>query len=152
MKQLTTMTRLVLCEAAHTKSMQINENRILLENVLYMLRDKLNPIVAKFREAFTEQRADFKGFGALVTRYLTGQPMSSEEREKLRRNFTDILKMSGVVVTFPVLGASGNVLLGWLTKRISGGRFTTLPSKFSDNLLGTKYTTDGIDTPGDPTM
>ena len=152
MKQLATMSRLVLCEAAHAKAMQVTSNRILLENVLYTLRGKMNTIMHAFRAAFTEQRADFKGFGELVTRHLTGQPMSAAEREKLRRNFTDILKTSGVVITFPVLGASGNMLLGWLTKRISGGRFTTLPSKFSDNLLGTKYTTDGIDTPGDPTM
>lgn len=152
MKQLTTMTRIVLCEAAHAKSMQHAENRILLENVLYTLRDKIKPIVSTFRAAFTDQLQDFKGFGELVTRHLTGQHLSDVERQKLQRNFTDILKLSGVVVTFPVLGASGNMLLGWLTKRISGGRITTLPSKLDANLLSPRYTTDGIDTPGDPTM
>jgi hypothetical protein len=153
MKHLTTISHLVLCEAAFAKAMHLDENRMLLENILTDLRDKLKTIMQKFKMAFTDQTGDFKGFGALVTRYLTKKPLTAEEHEKLKRNFTDILKLSGVVITFPILGASGHMLLGWLTKRLSGGKFTTLPTQFASNLLGgTRYTTDGIDTPGDPTM
>ena len=43
--------------------------------------------------------------------------------------------MSGVAITFPVLGATGNTLLGWLTDKLTKGKFTTLPSKFKDNVL-----------------
>lgn len=156
MTQLTTITKHIMCETAFRETMKLQENRILLENILVKLRDKLKTILQNFKIAWTEQRQDFKGFGDLVFRYLTSKYLSAEETEKLRRNFADVLKMSGVAITFPILGAMGNLLLGWLTNKLTGGRFTTLPSKFASNLLGkdraTRYTTDGIDTPGDPTM
>jgi hypothetical protein len=152
MKHLTTITHIVLCEAAFDDAMQIAKNQILIENILHTLRDKLKTIMQNFRQAFVEQRDDFRGFGELVTKFLTRKPMTPEERDKLKRNFTDILKLSGVIITFPILGASGHMLLGWLSKRISADRFTTLPTRFASNLLTPKYTTDGIDTPSNPDM
>ena len=97
--------------------------------------DKLKALTQKFKNAFTSQKDDFRGFKSLALKYLQKQNMTDEEKEKLKRNFNDILKSSGIVVTFPILGASGTTLLGWLTNKISKGKFSTLPSKFKDELL-----------------
>jgi hypothetical protein len=96
---------------------------------------KLKVLTQKFKNAFTSQKDDFRGFKSLALKYLQKQNMTDEEKEKLKRNFNDILKSSGIVVTFPILGTSGTTLLGWLTNKISKGKFSTLPSKFKDELL-----------------
>ena len=96
---------------------------------------KLKQLSLKFKNAFSSQKDDFKGFKPLVIKYLKKQPITDEEKEKLKRNFGDILKSSGVAITFPLLGISGTTLLGWLTNKISKGQFSTLPSKFKDELL-----------------
>ncbi len=97
--------------------------------------NKLKVLTQKFKNAFTSQKNDFRGFKSLALKYLQKQNMTDEEKEKLKRNFNDILKSSGIAVTFPILGASGTTLLGWLTNKISKGKFSTLPSKFKDELL-----------------
>ena len=156
MAQLSILSKQIMCEHAFNENMNIHENQILLENILHTLKDKLKSMLKNFKLAWSEQRSDFRGFRDLVYRFVTRKPMTSQELKKLQRNFTDVLKLSGVAITFPVLGVAGNMLLGWLTKKLSQGRFTTLPSQFAKNLLDkgqtTKYTTDGIDTPGDPNM
>lgn len=98
-------------------------------------KDKLKTLAQNFKNAFSSQKEDFKGFKPLVLKYLTKQPITDEEKEKLKRNFSDILKTSGVAVSFPVLGVTGTTLLGWLTNKLTKGKFTTLPSKFKDELL-----------------
>jgi Zn-dependent peptidase ImmA (M78 family) len=80
-----------------------------------------------------------KVFNQLAKRYLKKEELTDEEKSKLSRNFKDILKMSGIAVTFPILGATGNALLGYLTNKITGGRFTTLPTSFKDKLLKEMY-------------
>jgi len=99
------------------------------------LKDKLEALAQNFKNAFSSQKEDFKGFKPLVLKYLEKQPITKEEKEKLKRNFSDILKTSGIVVSFPVLGVTGTTLLGWLTNKLTKGKFTTLPSKFKDELL-----------------
>jgi hypothetical protein len=101
-------------------------------------KDKLKALAQNFKNAFSSQKEDFKGFKPLVLKYLTKQPITDEEKEKLKRNFSDILKTSGVAVSFPVLGVTGTTLLGWLTNKLTKGKFTTLPSKFKDELLETE--------------
>ena len=97
--------------------------------------NKLKVLTQKFKNAFISQKDDFRGFKSLALKYLQKQNMTDEEKEKLKRNFNDILKSSGIVITFPILGTSGTTLLGWLTNKISKGKFSTLPSKFKDELL-----------------
>ena len=126
-----------------------SQNRILLENILHTLRDKMHSLLQNFKKRFAEQRKDLQGFGDLAIRYVMRKPLTAEEREKLQRNFMDILKMSGIVATFPIFGVSGNLLLSYLVRRVTQGRFDTLPTAFANN---TMYTTDGIDTPNDPNM
>ena len=108
---------------------------VIQENALKKIASKSKELGKNFTKAFKDQKGDFKGFGPLVIKYLKKQDLTPEEKNKLKQNFTDILKTSGVTLTFPVLGASGNVLLGWLTNKLTKGKFTTLPSKFKDQLL-----------------
>ena len=108
---------------------------IIQENVFKNIASRGKELSKNFIKAFKDQKGDFKGFKPLVIKYLNKQELTPEEKEKLKRNFTDILKLSGVAITFPVLGATGNTLLGWLTDKLTKGKFTTLPSKFKDNVL-----------------
>ena len=108
---------------------------VIQENALKKVASKAKELGKNFTKAFKDQKGDFKGFGPLVIKYLKKQDLTPEEKNKLKQNFTDILKTSGIALTFPVLGASGNVLLGWLTNKLTKGKFTTLPSKFKDQLL-----------------
>jgi len=111
---------------------------VIQENAIKKVADKAKELGKNFAKAFTNQKDDFKGFRPLVVKYLKKQDLTPEEEEKLKQNFTDILKTSGVAITFPILGASGSVLLGWLTNKLTKGKFTTLPSKFKDKLLETQ--------------
>ena len=111
---------------------------VIQENAIKKVADKAKELGKNFAKAFTNQKDDFEGFRPLVVKYLQKQDLTSEEKEKLKQNFTDILKTSGVAITFPILGASGSVLLGWLTNKLTKGKFTTLPSKFKDKLLETQ--------------
>jgi hypothetical protein len=108
---------------------------VIQENAIKKAVNKTKELSINFSKAFKDQKGDFKGFGPLVIKYLKNQDLTSKEKEKLKQNFTDILKTSGVAITFPTLGASGNVLLGWLTNKLTKGKFTTLPSKFKNQLL-----------------
>ena len=108
---------------------------VIQENALKKVASKAKELGANFSKAFKDQKGDFKGFRPLVIKYLKKQDLTPEEKNKLKQNFTDILKTSGIAITFPVLGASGSVLLGWLTNKLTKGKFTTLPSKFKDQLL-----------------
>ena len=108
---------------------------VIQENAIKKAVNKTKELSINFSKAFKDQKGDFKGFGPLVIKYLKNQDLISKEKEKLKQNFTDILKTSGVAITFPILGASGNVLLGWLTNKLTKGKFTTLPSKFKNQLL-----------------
>jgi PAS domain-containing protein len=108
---------------------------VIQEQAIKKVANKAKELGKNFSQAFKDQKGDFKGFRSLVLRHLTKQNLTPEEKEKLKRNLIDILKTSGIAITFPVLGASGNVLLGWLTSKLTKGKFTTLPSKFKDQLL-----------------
>ena len=108
---------------------------VIQEQAIKKVANKAKELGKNFSQAFKDQKGDFKGFRSLVLRHLTKQNLTPEEKEKLKQNFTDILKLSGIALTFPVLGASGNILLGWLTNKLTKGKFTTLPSKFKDQLL-----------------
>jgi hypothetical protein len=108
---------------------------VIQENAIKKVASRAKELSKNFTKAFKDQKGDFKGFGPLVIKYLKNQDLTSKEKEKLKQNFTDILKTSGVAITFPILGASGNVLLGWLTNKLTKGKFTTLPSKFKNQLL-----------------
>jgi hypothetical protein len=108
---------------------------VIQENAIKKVASRAKELSKNFTKAFKDQKGDFKGFGSLVIKYLRKEDLTPEEKEKLKQNFTDILKTSGVAITFPILGASGNVLLGWLTNKLTKGKFTTLPSKFKNQLL-----------------
>ena len=108
---------------------------VIQENAIKKVASRAKELSKNFTKAFKDQKGDFKGFGPLVIKYLRKEDLTPEEKEKLKQNFTDILKTSGVAITFPILGASGNVLLGWLTNKLTKGKFTTLPSKFKNQLL-----------------
>jgi PAS domain-containing protein len=122
---------------------------VIQEQAIKKVANKSKELGKNFAQAFKDQKGDFKGFRSLVLRNLLKQDLTPEETEKLKRNLTDILKTSGVAITFPILGASGNVLLGWLTNKLTKGKFTTLPSKFKDKLLEQKVIEilSGVNTP-----
>ena len=109
--------------------------KVIQENAIKKVASRAKELSKNFTKAFKDQKGDFKGFGLLAIKYLRKEDLTPEEKEKLKQNFTDILKTSGVAITFPILGASGNVLLGWLTNKLTKGKFTTLPSKFKNQLL-----------------
>ena len=117
----------------------IEESELLLENFLSKIGGKVKNLISNFKAAYSDQKEDLKGFNQLAKRYLKKEELTDEEKSKLERNFKDILKMSGIVVTFPILGATGNALLGYLTNKITGGKFTTLPTSFKDKLLSEMY-------------
>jgi hypothetical protein len=117
----------------------IEESEQLLEGFLSKIGGKAKNLISNFKAAYSDQKEDLKGFNQLAKRYLNKEELTDEEKDKLSRNFKDILKMSGIAVTFPVLGATGNALLGYLTNKVTGGKFTTLPTSFKDKLLKEMY-------------
>jgi hypothetical protein len=117
----------------------IEESEQLLEGFLSKIGGKAKNLISNFKAAYSDQKEDLKGFNQLAKKYLKKEELTDEEKSKLSRNFKDILKMSGIAVTFPVLGATGNALLGYLTNKVTGGKFTTLPTSFKDKLLNEMY-------------
>jgi hypothetical protein len=100
----------------------ITEDQELNENIL----DKIKEKSTAFFDALKSQKKDLEGFGPLLKKYLKDKnSLTPEEKTKLKRNTTDIAKMS----TLPVLGISGTTFLGAITKGKS------LPSQFREKLL-----------------
>jgi phosphopantetheine adenylyltransferase/Zn-dependent peptidase ImmA (M78 family) len=99
-----------------TKDQELNEN----------ILDKIKEKSTAFFDALKSQKKDLEGFGPLLKKYLKDKnSLTPEEKTKLKRNTTDIAKMS----TLPVLGISGTTFLGAITKGKS------LPSQFREKLL-----------------
>lgn len=108
-------------------------NEVLDEGVRDFVKknaSNIKNLIQKFRDAWHDQQGDFKGYKDLVLKYLNDkESLTSEEKVKLQRNTTDILKTAGITLAFPVMGFSGTIFLAFLVKRMTGGKHTTLPSQ-----------------------
>jgi Zn-dependent peptidase ImmA (M78 family) len=100
-----------------------------------VIGDKIKNFFNNFKDAYKGQKEDLKGFGPLVKKYLSKEPLTFEEKTKLNKNFKDILKMSSLAVTFPVIGVTGTSLLRFLINKISKGNVDILPSVFSKKVI-----------------
>ena len=100
-----------------------------------VIGDKVKTLFNNFKSAYKGQKEDFKGFGPLVKKYLSKEQLTDEEKVKLERNFKDILKISGLSITFPIIGVSGTALLRFLINKISKGNIDILPSAFKSQAI-----------------
>ena len=100
-----------------------------------VIGDKVKTLFNNFKLAYKGQKEDFKGFGPLVKKYLSKEPLTDEEKVKLERNFKDILKISGLSIAFPIIGVSGTTLLRFLINKISKGNIDILPSSFKSQVI-----------------
>jgi hypothetical protein len=100
-----------------------------------VIGDKVKIFFNNFKSAYKGQKEDFKGFGPLVKKYLSKEQLTDEEKVKLERNFKDILKISGLSITFPIMGVSGTALLRFLINKISKGNIDILPSSFKSQVI-----------------
>ena len=100
-----------------------------------VIGDKIKNFFNNFKAAYKGQKEDLKGFGPLSKKYLSKEPLTPEEKTKLDRNFKDILKMSGLAVTFPIIGVTGSSLLRFLISKISKGNVDIFPSAFSKKVI-----------------
>ena len=100
-----------------------------------VIGDKVKNFFNNFKAAYKGQKEDLKGFGPLVKKYLSKEPLTPEEKIKLDRNFKDILKMSGLAVTFPIIGVTGASLLRFLIKKLSKDNVDIFPSGFSKKVI-----------------
>lgn len=106
--------------------------RILNINV----RIKIKLFVKNVQKASKEQKKEiFNKLLPLAKRYLRDKKgLTNRELLELKRLFSDALKSAGIVVSYPILGLSGTTLLGYITNKLSKGRFSILPSKISNVL------------------
>jgi hypothetical protein len=100
-----------------------------------VIGDKVKNFFNNFKAAYKGQKEDLKGFNSLVKKYLSKEPLTDEEKTKLDRNFKDILKMSGLAVTFPIIGITGSSLLRFLIKKLSKDNVDIFPSGFSKKVI-----------------
>ena len=100
-----------------------------------VIGDKVKNFFNNFKAAYKGQKEDLKGFGPLVKKYLNKEPLTPEEKTKLERNFKDILKMSGLAISFPIIGASGSALLRFLIKKLSKDSVDIFPSGLSKKVI-----------------
>jgi hypothetical protein len=100
-----------------------------------VIGDKIKNFFNNFKDAYKGQKEDLKGFGPLVKKYLSKEPLTFEEKTKLDKNFKDILKISSLAVTFPIIGVTGTSLLRFLINKISQGNVDILPSSFSKKVI-----------------
>ena len=100
-----------------------------------VIGDKIKNFFNNFKDAYKGQKEDLKGFGPLVKKYLSKEPLTFEEKTKLDKNFKDILKISSLAVTFPFIRVTGTSLLRFLINKISQGNVDILPSSFSKKVI-----------------
>jgi hypothetical protein len=100
-----------------------------------VIGDKVKNFFNNFKAAYKGQKEDLKGFGPLVKKYLNKEPLTPEEKTKLERNFKDILKISGLAISFPIIGASGSALLRFLIKKLSKDSVDIFPSGLSKKVI-----------------
>ena len=99
-------------------------------------KDKLQNLLKNFKEAWGDQKGSFKGYKGLVQKFLNDRnSLGIEEKAKLKQNTKDLFKTAGIILTFPILGVTGNVLLAFLVDKISKGQFSNLPSQMA-NVVG----------------
>ena len=122
-----------------TKSQENPLNENLNEGIRDFIKtnkDKLQNLLKNFKEAWNDQKGSFKGYKGLVQKFLNDRSsLDIEEKAKLKQNTKDLFKTAGIIITFPVLGITGNVLLAFLVDKISKGQFSNLPSQMA-NVVG----------------
>ena len=122
-----------------TKSQENPLNENLDEGIRDFIKtnkDKLQNLLKNFKEAWNDQKGSFKGYKGLVQKFLNDRnSLDIEEKAKLKQNTKDLFKTAGIIITFPVLGVTGNVLLAFLVDKISKGQFSNLPSQMA-NVVG----------------
>ena len=122
-----------------TKSQENPLNENLNEGIrdfIKINKDKLQNLLKNFKEAWNDQKGSFKGYKGLVQKFLNDRnSLDIEEKAKLKQNTKDLFKTAGIIITFPVLGITGNVLLAFLVDKISKGQFSNLPSQMA-NVVG----------------
>ena len=122
-----------------TKSQENPLNENLDEGIRDFIKtnkDKLQNLLKNFKEAWNDQKGSFKGYKGLVQKFLNDRSsLDIEEKAKLKQNTKDLFKTAGIVLTFPVLGITGNILLAFLVDKISKGQFSNLPSQMA-NIVG----------------
>ena len=132
-----------------TKSQENPLNENLNEGIRDFIKtnkDKLQNLLKNFKEAWNDQKGSFKGYKGLVQKFLNDRnSLDIEEKAKLKQNTKDLFKTAGIIITFPVLGVTGNVLLAFLVDKISKGQFSNLPSQMA-NVVGEDLYESGADT------
>ena len=132
-----------------TKSQENPLNENLNEGIRDFIKtnkDKLQNLLKNFKEAWNDQKGSFKGYKGLVQKFLNDRnSLDIEEKAKLKQNTKDLFKTAGIILTFPVLGVTGNVLLAFLVDKISKGQFSNLPSQMA-NVVGEDLYESGADT------
>jgi len=105
------------------------------EGFLEDTKEKILSKMKQLKNATKEQIEELKLFLPLAKKIIIdkcGGKCSSEEHKKLKESFKDVIKSLGLMITWPVLGITGNAVIGWFFKTITDDKFAgLLPSKLA---------------------
>jgi hypothetical protein len=94
----------------------------------------IKDLTAKIKSSSKEQVQSFKELKPLLKKWRI-KDLTPEEENNLKILLKDLLKVLGIVITYPVLGITVNALLSLLVKKLSKGKYTGLmPSKIAQAL------------------
>jgi hypothetical protein len=104
---------------------------ILCEHSQVLLEGFIKDLTTKIKKAARNQWEDFKNLPELIKKYYNKE-ITDSETKKLKTLIIDVLKVLGIIITYPVLGLTVNALITILLKKLSGGKYKGLmPSKMA---------------------